>query len=264
MNDFDHDFRFIDKTNFTVTPMNSGRLCNQLFRNIIVSLIAEKSDIYVEYSSADKIQQLGIFLYVGKKYPTQKIQLTEGNFSKIFENPQTPYILITRRFFQTRPFITRIYEYLNRQSLKDSIIQKNPYKQRYKNNNDMFVHLRLGDVTGLTTQNPGLNFFTGCIKNIKHDKLFIGTNLDKNNKLLENNKHEWIRLLEKEYNAQVIELDEIETIQFASTCKHVVLSHGTYSAIIGYLSYFSEVYYFNSNPKWCPIDMLRIPHWHGI
>ena len=37
--------------------------------------------------------------------------------------------------------------------------------------------------------------------------------------------------------------DEVITIHFASTCKHILLSHGSFSAIIGYLSFFSTVYY---------------------
>ena len=43
--------------------------------------------------------------------------------------------------------------------------------------------------------------------------------------------------------AKIIEYDEITTIQYASTCKHIILSHGSFSAIIGYLSFFSSVYY---------------------
>ena len=52
-------------------------------------------------------------------------------------------------------------------------------------------------------------------------------------------------------NANIIEMNEINTIQFASTCKHIVLSHGSFSAIIGYLSFFSgmmiRIYIFRAN-----------------
>jgi len=36
---------------------------------------------------------------------------------------------------------------------------------------------------------------------------------------------------------------------FASTCKYVVLSYGSFSAIIGYLSFFSHVYYKKISDK---------------
>jgi len=34
-------------------------------------------------------------------------------------------------------------------------------------------------------------------------------------------------------SAKLIEYDEIQTFQFYSTCKNVLLSHGSFSAIIG-------------------------------
>ena len=68
--------------------------------------------------------------------------------------------------------------------------------------------------------------------------------------------------------------NEIETIQFASTCKNVVLSHGTYSGIIGYLSFYSNVYYCKVNTVgWQPVgpwkDKDKLPNckpgkWIGI
>lgn len=67
------------------------------------------------------------------------------------------------------------------------------------------------------------------------DKLYISTD-DKNNSMIE-------QLLNVYPNAELFLCDEITTIQFASTCKNVILSHGSFSAIIGYLAFFSDVYY---------------------
>ena len=41
----------------------------------------------------------------------------------------------------------------------------------------------------------------------------------------------------------------VEIFKFGSTCKYVVLSYGTFSALIGYISFFSTVYYKKYNPK---------------
>mgnify|MGYP006925716681 CR=1 FL=1 len=54
----------------------------------------------------------------------------------------------------------------------------------------------------------------------------------------------------------IIDYDEIQTFQFASTCKNIILSHGTFSAMIGYLGFFSNVYFPNKNPRWCPLGLF--------
>ena len=39
----------------------------------------------------------------------------------------------------------------------------------------------------------------------------------------------------------------VNTILFGSTNKYVILSHGTFSGIIGYMSFYSKVYFINEN-----------------
>ena len=62
-----------------------------------------------------------------------------------------------------------------------------------------------------------------------------------------------------------VKYDEIQTIQFASTCRYIGLSHGTYSAIIGYLVFFSNVYYKNlEKDKLWHGDIFSIPDWYKL
>jgi hypothetical protein len=63
-------------------------------------------------------------------------------------------------------------------------------------------------------------------------------------------------------DAKIIYLDEISTFQFASTCKHIILSHGSFSAMIGYLSFFSTVHYpkYEADKIWYG-DMFSIEGW---
>ena len=63
-------------------------------------------------------------------------------------------------------------------------------------------------------------------------------------------------------SSQLISFDEITTFQFASTCKNIILSHGSFSAVIGYLSFFSNIYYpeYESNKIWYG-DMFSINNW---
>jgi len=66
-------------------------------------------------------------------------------------------------------------------------------------------------------------------------------------------------------NLILIDYDEIDTIKFASTCKYIILSYGSYSAIIGYLSFYSIIYYpeYNYKKIWCG-NMLSIDGWNKI
>lgn len=59
-------------------------------------------------------------------------------------------------------------------------------------------------------------------------------------------------------------MDEIHTIQFASTCKHIVLSHGSFSAVIGYLAFFSNVYYPAYGDTMWYGDMFSIDGWKKL
>jgi len=45
---------------------------------------------------------------------------------------------------------------------------------------------------------------------------------------------------------------------------NIVLSHGSFSAMIGYLSFFSNIYYPNYKPLWCPLEMFTNKGWNGI
>ena len=125
-----------------------------------------------------------------------------------------------------------IYNYLNSDNIKSNIIEKNNFKDRYNNNNDLFVHVRLDDATKFT---PIIDYYVNTINNIKYDNLYIST---------DEPSHEIIKkLLEKYPSAKLFLQNEITTFQFASTCKNIILSRGTFSACIGYLSFYSTIYY---------------------
>tara|TARA_Y100000996_G_C22119908_1_gene477603 strand:- start:94 stop:522 length:429 start_codon:yes stop_codon:yes gene_type:complete len=129
------------------------------------------------------------------------------------------------------------------------IMDKNPFMERYSNNNDIFIHIR---VTDAKIYNPGQCYYLNCIKLLtsetKYDKVYIGSD-DFNDDLVQEIKSLYPNII-------FLDKDPIETIQFGSTCKHIILSHGSFSAIIGYLAFFSTVYYPNMTPLWCPLDMF--------
>jgi hypothetical protein len=103
--------------------------------------------------------------------------------------------------------------------------------------------------------NPGLYYYINTINGINYSDLYISTD-SLNHSFILNLKQRFPKLI-------IINSNEINTIQFASTCKNIILSHGSFSAVIGYLSFFSQIYYpeYESGKIWYG-DMFSINNWN--
>jgi len=234
------------------TTGNNGRLGNQIIRNLAVSLIAKKHNLNVNYYNKDLISKLGINLFSGDNIYKNTIKLTDDNYFDIYYSKKLNYNLEpNNNFFQTKNISNFLYNYLNNDKIKNNIILNNPYKRRYNRNNDLFIHIRLSDVS---KYNPGIKYYIKAIKHIFYDNIYISTD-EKNHDII-------IKLLELYPNAILINFDEIPTIQFASTCTNIILSHGTFSTIIGYLAFYSNIYYpeYEIDKIWYG-DTFSIDNW---
>lgn len=229
--------------------IENGRLCNQIIRNLCVSLIAKKFNLKVFYSSYEKIKLLGIDLFIGNNEYNNIIQLTDDNFFTILNSDSLSSNLNpNNNYFQTKEITNYLYTYLHNN--KNNIINANPYKERYNNNNDCFIHIRLTDAAQYS---PSLEYFLNIIKKINFNKLYIAT---------DDTSHFIIKGISDNYICEIINLNDINTIQFGSTCKNIILSHGTFSAMIGYLGFFSNIYYTNlKNEHLWHGDIFSIPNW---
>jgi hypothetical protein len=234
------------------TTVPYGRLGNQIIRNLAVSLVAEKHNLIVDYCNKDLIHKLGIELFSGINSYNCTECLTDDNYFTIYNIDKLNYnVNPNNHFFQTKEITNFLYNYLHKDEIKSKIIDNNPFKDRYTKNNDLFIHIRLADVV---QYNPGVTYYVNAIKNIFFDDLYISTD-DNNNDIIK-------ELLKLYPSSQLINYDEINTFQFASTCKHIILSHGSFSALIGYLSFFSNIYYpeYELNKIWYG-DMFSIDNW---
>ena len=165
----------------------------------------------------------------------------------IFKN-----INVNNAYFQTKDFSNYLYNYYKKPENQISITQANTFNCRYKNNNDVFVHIRLDDVSD---KNPGFAFYDKVLSQIIFDKGFIASD-DLNHIICQ-------QLIHK-YNLKIIDYNEVETIMFGSTCKHIVLTGGSFSYIIGLFGFFSQIYYPKSNNSWFPAELFDIPDWKEI
>jgi hypothetical protein len=89
------------------------------------------------------------------------------------------------------------------------------------------------------------------------DKIYLST---------DSKQHDIVQRLMKRFPSSewIPYEDIIQTWQFASTCKHVILSHGSFSAMIGYLSFDSDVYHAPYGAIQWHGDMFCIPGWKMV
>ena len=233
--------------------VENGRLGNQIIRNVCTSMIAERHNLYVEYCNIERIASLGIELFAGSMKHVHTILLTDDNFFQVLN---ADFLLVNidpnSCYFQTRSITQHLYNYFRSYNVKNQVSIMNTFRERYNNNNDCFIHIRLDDVERF---NPGVEYYLKALSLVSFDNLYIAS---------DSIKHPIIREIQRQYpTAKILEYGEIETIQFGSTNKHVILSYGTFSSIIGYLAFYSDIYY-QDKCKWDNNDTFSMPGWSRV
>jgi hypothetical protein len=220
-----------------------------------MSFLAEKFNLYAEYANYDLIKKMGIDLFIGINNYNKTIKINNENYYQEYMKENIDYnVDLNGDYFQFQDLTDKIFNYFRSNNVCKSIISNNIFNNRYNNNNDIFIHIRLTDAE---RYNPGLKYYINCIENIKdYNNLYISS---------DDINHYIIKYIYYNYkNVSIINYDIIETLQFGSTCKNIILSHGSFSAVIGWLAFYSNVYYLDKDPNWCPIDMFKNKNWIGV
>lgn len=234
----------------TSTLKSSGRLGNHIIRNIALSLVAKKHDLFVEYSFFDAIKKLGIPLHIGTKNYNNMLALNEDNFLKILNQKNlTSNINCDEAFFQSREIIKLIHQYLleNRGRIQS--------ENKFKKNKDTFVHVRIGDIEDFMVS---FSYYEQALSQINNKKIYISSD-SPNHSLIK-------KILRLDYNIELISMNETDAIMLGSSCENIVLSHGSFSALIGLLSFSENVYYpkyERANTIWFG-DMFKDKNWKPI
>ena len=224
---------------------HGGRFGNLFFTAMAMHFIAKKNNLTVKYKDHDKFIRLGIDFFVGINTYENTIELLDNNFFNIILSDDPLYkninISIENNVWcQTKEFSEMLMSYYKIDENRNKIISNNIVKNRYNNNNDVYIHVRLGDIINYNYIHP-FAYYDNVLKTLKFDNGFISSDtID----------HPICQDLIKKYNLHIINLDEVNTIMIASTCKYIVLSSGTFSWLIGLLSFYSKVYYPKIYTKW--------------
>jgi hypothetical protein len=232
-----------DKLNLNINTTKGnlgGRLGNVLFYNIIFSYLSTFSNLQVTYKNQIETETiLKIKLFdSGKQVFPKTFVLTDENIDSVMDTPEIikDKNLIIGGYFQT----STVARYIR------SMIVPNEVK-----NECIFVHVRLGDITGIN--NEPLCYYQKAISILPKVRGFITS---------DSIDHPICKTLIDQFALIPFNGTETETITFASCCKWLVLSKGTFSWWMGILS-SGEVFYPNSSKKWHG-DIFIFSDWKKI
>jgi len=237
------------------SSLHQGRFGNIFFINMFLHFMSFKYNLKCYYKNEKLFNKLGIFFNKGKNEYETNCLINDTNFLYVLQNNKLPpsNLILTNVWFHKKEFCTLLKLYFENDKIKNKIIEKNIYKNRYNNNNDLFIHIRLGDVTEITTKHA--DYYSKLLDILDYDIGFISSDTITHPLCVE---------LIAKYKLTVIDYNEVNTIMFASTCKNIILSGGTFSWLIGFLAFYSEsIYYPNIQEKWYG-DIFTFYNWNKI
>ena len=118
-------------------------------------------------------------------------------------------------------------------------------------NNDLFIHVRIGDVPHYA---PPYSYYSSIIEKTDYVNGFISSDTIDS---------DLCKKLIKTYNLKIVDLSEQDTILFASTCKYLILSQGTFSWAMGFFSVNSTVYFPKIKHSWHG-NIFVFPEWNEV
>jgi len=246
----ERSFSYINNTN-----NHRARFGNLFFLNICLHMLSQKFDLKCSYKFEKYFNKLGIYFNKGNKIYKKNILLTDFNFENIIESDISPRNIIINNnvWFHTNRFCKMINEYFERNNLFINIRKNNLYRYKYNNNNDLFIHVRLGDVADKTSILE--KYYVNIIDSLIFNRGFIASDTI---------NHPLCNKLIQKYKLTVFDRSEVETIMFGSACKNIVLSGGTFSWLIGFLAMSnSKIFYPEIQEKWYG-DIFSFNNWNKI
>jgi hypothetical protein len=234
---------------------HGGRFGNCFFTGMALHFIAKKNNLKSKYKMQHKFENMGIDFFIGEETYDETVSLNDKNFMD-FIIGDTIYKNISIKnnvWCQTKYFAWFLRDYFNEPHQKEKIINKNIHKSRYKKNNDVYVHIRLGDIIKHDYHQP-FEYYDKILEKLDFENGFFSSDTP---------DHPICQELSKKYNLKIYQDNDEKTVMFASTCKYLVLSSGTYSWMIGFFGFFSKVYYPKPHIKWHG-DIFVFPEWNEI
>jgi len=237
------------------TRIHKARFGNLFLINMAFHFIAIKNNLKVSYKYYDKFKELGVTFFIGKKTFNEDFFLSDNSFLNIIKNNEkiekNIIIDIDDFFCQTKEFCFYLRDKF-KEIFTENIKKTNIFKERYNNNQDVFIHVRLGDLQNEIYQSNNKDYYDNILSVLNFEKGYISSDTIQS---------DFCKFLIKKYNLEIIDLDEVKTIMFASTCKNLLLSGGTFSWLMGFLAFYSERIYYPKNKHTWYDDIFVFNDW---
>ena len=163
-------------TNFTNnSKIHNARFGNLFLINMAIHFISSKFNLKFEYKYFQKFKNLGIDFFIGKKTYDKTILLCDKSFINIikYKHKRTNIAIDNNMWCQDKDFIFFLKEYFNQEHIRLKIINNNIFKERYNNNNDLYIHVRLGDISNKF--NNSFNYYDSVISKTNFKKGYISS-----------------------------------------------------------------------------------------
>lgn len=238
-----------------------GRFGNHYFRHMLLHLFASKFNLEASYACTTYshiFEELGLRFFSGERKFEHTVTVPEGD-ETLLNSDDISFNVALQHYYQT-PTLSYLMWKEIRENLSDAIETANPYRERYNNNNDLFMHIRLDDIK---TYGPFIDYYMDALEAVpSFDKVYVSSDtID----------HDICKAIFEKYGerAEAFINTEARTLQFASTCKHLILSAGSFSALLGHLALYTEtVLYPNRNTRiktmWYGDMHSKIESWKAI
>lgn len=230
-------FSYLNNSN-----IHNSRFGNLFFINMFLNIMSMKYNLKCSYKHVAQFSKLGIHFYKGDNTYDRHLLVTEDNFMYILRHNLEPCnIIITNNvWFQTTDFCKILYTYFKVEKVRNKIINKNIYNARYNKNNDLFIHVRLGDVKKQSYES--FDYIDTMISTIDYDEAYITS---------DNIEDAFCQKLIHKHQLRIYIANEHDTIMFGNTCNNILMSGGTFSWMIGFLAFYSKnIYTPNITKKW--------------
>lgn len=192
-----------------------------------MSILSKKLDLKVKnYNNIENPEVLGLcnFNKTGRELKTKEYSETKNNlvFDELLDLKNIDNGINYDGYFQTKKFIS---EY------KDEILSHFTLKYENVDKNKVFVHVRLDDAR---KYNKGIEYYRKALDSLNVLSGYISS---------DSPDDELVKTLIKEYNLILYNDTPIKTINFAKDFNNIILSKGTFSFWIGYLSKAENIIY---------------------
>jgi hypothetical protein len=226
-----------------VSIVYSGRLGNNLFQYIAAYIFAKKFNLKI---SSDIVpNNFDLPSLVGDITNDIVINVDDTNFMLLLESETLTtahYRFIG--YYQNKDFILKYHKEI-----------KSLFNLKYTTvpNDEVFVAYRLGDIDGERSMLP-IEYYQDALRTINVKSGYITSDTPSHPNVLQ---------LIDEFNLKLYNDSPLETINFAKNFNHLVLSEGSFSWWMGFLSLAKNVYY-NKRPWFWHGDMFVIPEWKEL